>query len=744
MLCEIEEIRFSMIPKPFYVITFQKAEKTQPLQEHVTQAPLCDFQWNVNQGKHLVVGKRGRMKGQVREEGRKDVESESQRIKAEERVNEANDYGEGIITLRLENGKPIELVENQTEEDHLEDDQQLEEKSAIMLENQKLEEEKQVQALKRVAGGQGGDLKQKINQKTLPKFMRMYFIFFHIKFVVFLGLFFFIFFLKNRKLNVLKKYVDFFITFNQEQAELQNIVGQVKKLHALSLMEDVSIFEEEHSRSFLTFSIERIQSLEKRLVEISLDIGDGEIEEHYLKKTILVELQGGVQQYELTKAVKHVLTNAFLVQQLPLSEIAKGGEEVSFLYRNIMNHLWKSLREFNQVQLEKIGLFARFEPSLIVLQFCLVSLFIISFLCLYAFSLKMRRYSFEILSVFIEIQNKVIKKYLRNCETFCGNLQTQEDENFFLDVENLRQPTEEQEEQFGFSRKRRKSLIEKISFNKIIFVKFIFCFLVIACTKFFSIFHFKDQMDSMKGIIKELNSTSTFSNEYYFANNAQFVFLLAPQLPLMQQTAHQFNAGSFQQLFYLEHDIAKNQLENIQHHSGSFNDYSNQLLMHSLCSLDSRISTGDFNVYPDAFNQPDPNLCADWSEDGQTQDFVKDGLTIGLSQYEHNLKIIWEQLEKAKEDSDYSFFDNEYCNGRGNSQFKSCYFNHPLFVLNEEFQNNYLTYFAQIWMDLLSDDFVNHYSNNILQTQFIILISIFAFIILCYFVFFLQYFSEQK
>lgn len=29
------------------------------------------------------------------------------------------DYGEGIKTLRLENGKPIELIENNTEEDYI-------------------------------------------------------------------------------------------------------------------------------------------------------------------------------------------------------------------------------------------------------------------------------------------------------------------------------------------------------------------------------------------------------------------------------------------------------------------------------------------------------------------------------------------------------------------------------------------------------------------------------------------------
>jgi len=73
----------------------------------------------------------------------------------------------------------------------------------------------------------------------------------------------------------------------------------------------------------------------------------------------------------------------------------------------------------------------------------------------------------------------------------------------------------------GFSRKRRKkSLIQKISFNKLIFFKFIFCFILITSVNIFSFVRFKKEMGTIIDISKELNSTSTFSNEYYYTNNA--------------------------------------------------------------------------------------------------------------------------------------------------------------------------------------------------------------------------------
>lgn len=126
-------------------------------------------------------------------------------------------------------------------------------------------------------------MKSKINQKRLPKFMRFYFVFFHVLLLGFIGLLFFGYYFKNSKLNILKRYVDFFIYFNQEKSELQNIVGQVKKLNILSLQKDVSIYKENQTRDFITFSIDRIQKLEKKLVDIANDIGDKEISDYYLK-----------------------------------------------------------------------------------------------------------------------------------------------------------------------------------------------------------------------------------------------------------------------------------------------------------------------------------------------------------------------------------------------------------------------------------------------------------------------------
>jgi len=54
-------------------------------------------------------------------------------------------------------------------------------------------------------------------------------------------------------------------------------------LNILSLQKDVSIYKENQTRDFITFSIDRIQKLEKKLVDIANDIGDKEISDYYLK-----------------------------------------------------------------------------------------------------------------------------------------------------------------------------------------------------------------------------------------------------------------------------------------------------------------------------------------------------------------------------------------------------------------------------------------------------------------------------
>ncbi|MEE9410102.1 MAG: hypothetical protein V3V41_04180 [Candidatus Heimdallarchaeota archaeon] len=93
----------------------------------------------------------------------------------------------------------------------------------------------------------------------------------------------------------------------------------MKKLNILSKMDKVSIYKEINTKNFIKFSIDRVRKLEKQLVDISLEIGDEEITNYYLKKKIpIVQSGGSIEYYEMTKAIKHVLTNAFNIRLLPL------------------------------------------------------------------------------------------------------------------------------------------------------------------------------------------------------------------------------------------------------------------------------------------------------------------------------------------------------------------------------------------------------------------------------------------
>lgn len=70
--------------------------------------------------------------------------------------------------------------------------------------------------------------------------------------------------------------------------------------------------------------------------------------------------------------------------------------------------------------------------------------------------------------------------------------------------------------------------------------------------------------------------------------------------------------------------------------------------MSDLCQLNDKINEGEYNVYPNTYFYPDPNICIDWSEEKVTQNYVKDGLAISLAKYEENITNIGIQYKLAQ------------------------------------------------------------------------------------------------
>ena len=713
---EVIEQFIPLMKDPVYYFIFRKTKSISVIKKR-TKTNLCNFYFSINKNKKKIMAKRGR----INKIGLHKVDYDSNSEKSIDNIdNKLIDYGEGIKTLRLENGKTVE-IEEIIENDIIENKKIKENKNSTKSKTVNLKNK----ILKNFFENLHEEKKDKKNKNNMPLFMKYYFFLFHLFLFFTFGLILFDFYFRSLKMKKLNYYSNFYIDLSIKEIVLQDIVSDIKRLNIKNNFPDY-YFTEKYLKNKLDEDIIASQNLENKLLDDINKINDENIFYFYYKEIFEIYIDDkNNKNFELSEVLKNLATNSFKIKQAELNKINLKNKDVIFTYYNIMNNVNKKINDLKNYICLTIEDFKSFTPILLISSIFFIFIIIFSFFILYVYLVKKRKFFLNIISLFLEIPNKELKSYLKKCENFMGNLNSQMENGELLELNEFNQESDDEEEK-TFLKKKKK--IQNIKFEKKIFIKFFICLIIILGFFLYSLITYILKTQKINIINKELNLLSTLSKKFNYINNSLYLYILDKKIPINFEDSETFNEKAFQNLFDLDGALREIQFLNIINHSTKFNEYTNNLLMKSLCEIKE---------------QKNLKECNNWLNDNKKRNFVEDGLSLGMSHYQINMRKMYLEFKNSVLNKNFDFFKNKSC-PENVKEFHFCIFNKDLFIINEEFQEKFFNFYFEHWMKKFHDDFVNNFASKFLQIQIYILLASIFFIIFMYLLFFIKYYKNQK
>ncbi|CAD8112154.1 unnamed protein product [Paramecium primaurelia] len=539
------------------------------------------------------------------------------------------DYGEGIVIVRLFENR----IQDINDPDIISDEEN-EDKNSVFQRNQNQDLERQGQQEineKNNIFRSRKQLSQIINNYQIPKVITKVNWTANILTIILVVLSFTDFFIIYEQYDEIYKTILLVKNQNQRNAELQTITTSIQNLLMLNM--DVWEFQNELEqqkyetlwKKKLNQSINNVDILNKELMLTEVSLSDVILNMMNSDVVSMKSSEGISQMFDLSESIQQLLSKSLIIRDKPIQDIRLNDIDVNFVLFNSLNSLVFQLRAFSTLYANELRIKSENNKDtfLLILSISAAALGVGLFIMLIAI-VSVNKTIEEILVIFIDIPDKMIKYLFNRAENFISNLQMGEDDDLISEMDEIEKENQnELNKQLKAKRKRKKyknTNKEQRNFTLGILI------IILLAQGYFILNYLlsKTFLTDLNQMIPEINATARAESFYRFVDISERSLFLNRNQTIMNQDAYEIVKNNLNGLYSLDSSIHQEHASNIEITSQLYLDSYKQIFMEQPCTIISNF-----------LNEITEQECQVFADGA-----VYQGMAVGIARYFENLRYI--------------------------------------------------------------------------------------------------------
>jgi len=574
---------------------------------------------------------------------------------AEEVVEEVKrDYGVGIKTLRLVNGRPQEIDDEKDSENEEDGESAYSSNARRDEQNSQMRQQQQQNQQEEDPGEEGSyrdfsttfksrkALTTVVNDKTPPSSVK------NLRWTVnLLGVALFVIALLDYILAIsefdrINTDIELLDKSNQQIAELMSSLSSIRDiyLYQKGILKDLTppILVDNLQKKLQT-SLDNAKRLNQELEQETDSLSAAHLN---LLNSPSIKLRSSPTDTSFTvkglsQATEEIISRAFDLLSLNETQVTDDNSDYTYVTYNLLNDYYEGLTLSSQYYATELSdrVNSKSSPFLILLIASIIAL-VLALIILFPILFQVNKIREEVLSLFLDIPEKTVKGLYNKCETFISNLQVGEDEDMIseIDEEELDKNQDQHEAQDFIPRRRRKRFKNSGRSQRSFFVRAMGVALVLEAYFLYTFISSNILLGDISTLIPELNSTSVAESFFAFANNAerQLFIYWKDDVQVLGVNAELVATDNIKAMYDLDSLILEEHSINRKIHSDSYANIFNNIMMSNPCGYMTNPATSAL-------------ICKDFAD--QT---VYQGMTVALSRHFENLRTLLSCFTKNKPD----------------------------------------------------------------------------------------------
>lgn len=745
LFVQIEKVQYIRLSQSTYIIKIynELPNVDEKLLTHSKQAKTAKFRMKYNIKYRAAIAQNMESNNTNSD---KDFQSNSfiDNANAEDNpnYNKNIDYGENIKTMQLDEGKIVEAKNNFTEEDDNMSNDLQKQNYLANSETDDLFEEANAQKDPLLANyGKSKHVKAYIKDMAMPNFVKIYLLFSHILILALLGLILLDFVLKGSQTKIIEDYVKVLDNTTDQETEVQNILSQLGLILASNIAPTLDI-DNEAAKQFINFSVDKLERLNTDLSNLNPNISKNDVYNYLYEESIEVanlKDRSIMTKLNLRQSRKQIITKSFYLIQNSLSDINLENPILIFFFDGILNNIRILAKDTSDAIVDLIADRTKNFIIPIIIQSIFIAIVGLSLLFIFYFYSKLNEHTKNILSVFSKLSDRKISFCLLKCEDFLNYIQSDKEENNILTENDIRHLQKLDNDEGSKQNTKSKKKFDRIStINRSIFVLFGTAMLIFEGVYFLSVFMFRNHLNHSYGFIQELNVTKAIQSEYNFFQNAIMYAAIegTDNVSILNTPFADYRNTVIKTFYELDSSLYEWKHYTSFHHSDEYNELINAFISDNLC--DTINKKNDIEV--EVFSKPFVTDCHKLKDNENTKSYVSNGLSVGISFYQQNLRNIAEAVDNyqaGSPDNDSRVY-NPKCQLES-SKKKLCALESDVFQDAQQFQIYYFQYLNHIWSKQILKAIENYSHNKIIRTQLFFAIGFLVFGSILYAIYFAKF-----
>ena len=330
-----------------------------------------------------------------------------------------------------------------------------------------------------------------------------------------------------RFINSLKKLsenIDAINNANRMNAYMMTALSNIRDLYLfkLGLLTTTTTLTEAELRSNVLEALYMADDIKSILEQSSTELSQAHIDLLLEPSITLKSYSGATTLRGLSQATEDIITVGMnIATNTDLADISPTNADYYFVTYNLMNDYYEALKKSSTMYVEEfLDQTDAGQFSIILLLFTLAC--VIGYIVSVPILFSIMRSQSEILKLFLEIPDKMIKTLYSECENFVSNLQIGEEEQIGSEIDMNETRGDEEVESYGFlSRKKKKKFKDSRRTHKHFLIGFAFLLVILHVPLIYSYATTNKTVTDVSVIAVEFNSTSLAESFYGFVRNAQ-------------------------------------------------------------------------------------------------------------------------------------------------------------------------------------------------------------------------------
>ncbi|CAD8158603.1 unnamed protein product [Paramecium octaurelia] len=348
---------------------------------------------------------------------------------------------------------------------------------------------------------------------------------------------------------------------------------------------------------------------------------------YFTQNVELLSLDGSSQNYTYKESIDQLIAKAIQLNQKQISLF--DDSNVDFFYYNYnilnsvtqysyipLNYFYYSIKSVSQNSLDNKTAFIILQTFLLLIAYVLIAFYLIYF----------SRQLQQIYLFYFEINEQRIHAVVQNCEKFLSILNVGDEEQDEDNEEHQfnHNHNQEQEELKMLNKKTKK--VWKNSNAKIykLMITAFFIFMLLQCYFIYQYYSAQQVVEDTYHLCPILNTTSQLESQYRFGDNVIREYIMNPSRNIFSTSPSTFIETYLTQLYDVNANMQTQFTQNVDLFQQDFINVFQQLYIQNPCPLLGQLQTFITEEYC--------NTVLDGT--------VSDGLSIGLTKFYENLKIL--------------------------------------------------------------------------------------------------------